>query len=182
MGRRLSLAPSRVAKRRPRSARWQRLASAGLAGLAVTTVTTLAGVGAVVLSSTPAAAASCTDTWINLASSDFADATSQSTGVVPGPSDNACITAGGTYTVTAEGFHVASLTLGQAGNTGTQTLELDATPSSSVSGQAGAITIAPSGALGETGAAGAGNNDAVLDVASGTLDNEGLLEAAPAGG
>lgn len=65
----------------------------------------------------------CTDSWKGGTGSWLTGA-NWSTGVVPGSTDNVCITASGTYTVTLQNgdIPVASLQLG--GSSGTQTLDL----------------------------------------------------------
>jgi hypothetical protein len=64
----------------------------------------------------------CTDSW-NGGTGLWSDASDWSTDSVPGLSDNVCITASGTYTVTLEDLvSVNSLTIG--GTSGTQTLEI----------------------------------------------------------
>jgi len=64
--------------------------------------------------------------WTNRVGGSWSGPTNWSPNVVPGPSDNAVIAAGGTYTVTADtGPTVASLSIGAAD--GTQTLDLGGT-------------------------------------------------------
>jgi hypothetical protein len=72
-----------------------------------------------------ASAQACTKTW-GSSSGSWSDPTAWSPSGVPTNTDDVCITASGTYTVTLppEGGQAASLTLG--GSSGTQTIDVDA--------------------------------------------------------
>ena len=71
--------------------------------------------------SASAAAQTCSTSWTDAAGGAWTDAASWDNGV-PTATDDACITLDGTYAVTVGAFSVNSLTLGDAGNAGTQTL------------------------------------------------------------
>ncbi len=132
-----------------------------------------------------AGAGECTDSWTNTAGGDWFAAANWSTGSPPGPQDNACITASGTYTVTmtqtaASGtVSMRSLTLG--GASGTQTLalasscSLDAvlTATAGISnGVRGAITLANGGAC----------EVAPTVALKGSVGNAGTITVEPANG
>lgn len=113
-----------------------------------------------------ARAQACTTEWAAPTSGAFDEAANWTNGV-PGEDDVACITAAGTYTVTADAaqIRVAGFLLG--GASGTQTLT--STADFDVSGDA---TIAPGGVF-VTNSRGSSNADG-LDVA-GTLLVEGVV-------
>jgi hypothetical protein len=119
----------------------------------------------------------CTDSWTNTAGGSWFTPGNWSKGAPPGPEDNACITANGTYTVTmtqtgATGtVEVNSLTLG--GASGTQTLAVGSSCSQSAALTAiAAITNGAHGALALT------NGDACENgvTLEGPLANAGKLE------
>ena len=77
-------------------------------------------------------AVACTDSWKVAAPGLWTTASNWSTGVVPTSSDNVCIKIAGTYAVTIVGSaSAATITVG--GTSGTQTLKIKGTPSSSSS-------------------------------------------------
>ncbi len=140
-----------------------------------------------------AGAAGCTITWTGAAgdglwSSRTNWVNAAGAPAVPNKSDDVCITAGGTYTVTLEGAlsgsaTVNSLTLGAGANSGTQTLIVDA----NVVGAAAAAgltliansTVAVGGELELDG--GAGGSTATLSTLTGaSLTNDGQLLLASA--
>jgi hypothetical protein len=87
----------------------------GLSGSPVAALTPTAGVHPQVTT--------CTDSWNAAVSGLWTTAANWSTGFVPTSSDNVCITAGGTYTVTIEGTaSAATVTLG--GTAGSESLSI----------------------------------------------------------
>lgn len=118
----------------------------------------LAGVG--VLS---ARAEACTKTW-DAASGSWTSATSWTPAGVPGPSDDVCLSAAGSYTVTvpaiAGGVQVRSLTVG--GGTGSQTLEIvgQSVPDAGVTQHGSSLNAANGGTI-------ASNGEIVLDATDG---------------
>ena len=84
----------------------------------------LAGALALLLLASPLTRAqACTTTWTNATGGAWNDAANWSGAAIPGPTDDACVTLDGTYTVThtaGNAIAVNSLTLGAA--SGTQTL------------------------------------------------------------
>jgi hypothetical protein len=140
-------------------------------------ISTLGMVAAsVVLPISKASAVTCTDSWTNTSGGNFGTGTNWSTGSVPSSSDDACITATGTYTVTDSAtYSVNSLTLG--GSNGTQTLVLG---SGDTLGLLTDSTINTNGVL-TLGDAGNGNST----LAGGntvTLTNHGNLDTVLGGG
>lgn len=93
--------------------RWLGRAWLGM-GTAVVVMMVTAGVAT-------ASGAGCTDTWTNSAGGSWDTGTNWSAGHAPMSSDNACITASGTYTVVIgnETITVANLTMGGAGSSPT---------------------------------------------------------------
>ena len=92
----------------------------------MTRFATLTLAGLAVLLAAPAQAQTCTHNWTDATGGDWNVASNWDTGTVPGPTDDACITLDGTYTVTnntAPQISVNSFTLGAA--SGTQTLDTD---------------------------------------------------------
>jgi hypothetical protein len=152
--------------------------------VALTLVAALVGVAAVI--APPLAHASgCDDSWTGTAGDgNWATGGNWSEGHAPTPSENACITLAGTYTVTlgvaggADSTTVASLTLG--GSTGTQTLDLHGVPSTgNTTLTAGSVTVNTNGAItidcgssmvtcNSSGAEG-------LQMTSGDLSNAGVI-------
>jgi hypothetical protein len=92
-------------------------------------LTCLLTLAALAITAASAAAATCTDSWINPSGGDWDTAVDWSTGTVPVSGDSVCITLAGTYTVTlgsngaqVGGANIAALTLGAS--SGTQTLDV----------------------------------------------------------
>ena len=91
--------------------------------------------GGVAISSSSAHAAGCSDSWTKPASGDWGVAANWTNGIPTG-NDSVCIAVPGTYTVTlapwsigtadpnSNGANVASITVGAASGTGTQTLDV----------------------------------------------------------
>lgn len=72
-----------------------------------------------------AEAQTCTISWNNPAGGSWSTASNWSTNVLPAPGDDVCITLDGTYTVTATGtISINTLQVGDAANTGVQTLNV----------------------------------------------------------
>src|SRR2546426_4095059 len=138
-------------------------------------VVALVATGIVVTRSTGQAAA-CADSW-NGGSGDFNTPTSWSTGAVPTSTDDACITAAGTYTVTLNGsVSIRSLSLG--GASGTQTLVLAANGEQLNLSAASSINANGVLTMGDTG-----SGSASVGTAGVTLPNSGHLNTvAGAGG
>jgi hypothetical protein len=117
----------------------------------------------------------CTDEWINPDGGAWITGTDWSTGLVPGPSDVACIIMPGTYSVElSSNQDVAELVLGtQVSGAGTQSL-VEARSVGAVGNvtlAAGSTIIGRSGTF-DLGAAGVGN----MDVIQGnTLTNGGTI-------
>ena len=133
-------------------------------------------VSSVLLPISKAFAVTCTDSWKNTSGGNFGTAADWSTGSVPSSSDDACITAAGTYTVTDSAtYSVHSLTLG--GSSGTQTLVLG---SGDALGLLADSTINTNGVL-TLGDAGSGNST-LAGGNSVTLTNHGNLDAVLGGG
>ena len=123
--------------------------------------------GAVLLSESPASAATCNDSWVGSAGGDWNTASNWSTNSVPTSSSDVCIgvapSVGGTYTVTLNtSTQVAALTIGGAG--GTQTLQI---------GTAGALLL--SGGTVTNGANGAIANQGTFTVEAGGLGAQGTF-------
>ena len=134
------------------------------------------GVSSVLLPIPRAVAVTCTDSWTNTSGGNFGTPGNWSTGSVPSSSDDACITAAGTYTVTDSAtYSVHSLTLG--GSSGTQTLGLG---SGDALGLLADSTINTNGVL-TLGDAGNGNST-LAGGNSVTLTNDGNLDAVLGGG
>jgi fibronectin-binding autotransporter adhesin len=109
----------------------------------------LASLGVILLA--PCVARAAPVSWKNPVDGNWSDGTKWSTGTAPGQTDDAIITMPGAYMVTVDvDAKVASLTLGAASGTQTQTLSV------------------PSNTLTVTGASAVGSL-AVLDLAGGTL-------------
>jgi hypothetical protein len=125
----------------------------------------------------------CTDNW-NGGNGSWTDAGDWSTGSVPAGTDNACISAPGTYTVTLEGVvTVGSVTVG-GGATGIQTLVIDSNPgvgsvleflNNSEIQANGAIDL-DSGATSSTAASTVGSYTGATLVNDGTLDDNGYTD------
>ena len=135
---------------------------------------------------TPAAAGhpaviTCTDTWSAAASGSWTTAANWSTGVVPTPSDNVCITTNGTYTVTIGGAaSAATVTVG--GSVGTQSVMIEGTKAvnSSLTLSAEGSSIGKHGALklsskssAHTGYALIGGGPSVTVTNAGTFQTSG---------
>ncbi|MGA7416758.1 MAG: hypothetical protein WB765_12785, partial [Acidimicrobiales bacterium] len=141
-----------------------------LAAVLVAGGCTLGVAGAVLLSESPAGAATCNDSWVGSvgsASGDWNTASNWSTNSVPTSSSDVCIgvapSIGGTYTVTLNtSTQVAALTIG--GATGTQTLQI---------GTAGALLL--SGGTVTNGANGAIANQGTFTVQGGSLGAQGTF-------
>jgi hypothetical protein len=125
----------------------------------------------------------CTDSWTNTAGGDWFTGSDWSLGRPPGPEDEACVTAPGTYTVsmdqteTTGTVSVRSLTVG-AGS-GTQTLAVAGTcTQNAVLSSALGVTNGRHGAIELT------NDDSCASdvTVKGPLANQGLLAAEEAGG
>ncbi len=91
----------------------------------------------------------CDDSWATGVSGTWSTAADWSTGKVPSSTQNACITASGTYTVTLNGGQsVGALTLGDGGSSGTQTLDVQGISGSSATlSIGGASTVESDGDL-----------------------------------
>jgi len=149
----------------------------------------IVALGAAALVAIPHAtlAASCTDTWIGGVDGNFGTAGNWSLGVVPGSSDDTCITAttttipaatADTYTVMLNGtFTLHSLTLG--GPNGTQTVVI---PASGVALNLNAPSaVNPNGVL-TLGDAGSGTSALLGCGGLTTLTNTGHLNTVAGGG
>ena len=92
-------------------------------------------------------ASSGCDSWVNPSGGSWNVATNWSTGSVPGPLDNACITMAGNYTVTIAGgiAGASSLTLGSAGGSTTQVLLVEGIPDPKSHQPDGAALSVPNG-------------------------------------
>jgi hypothetical protein len=114
--------------------------------------------------------AGCTKTWKGGSSGSWATASNWTPEAVPTSSDDVCITASGTYTVTlSENTSIASLALG-GGAGGTQTLEVQPAFGLTTSGE---DQIEASGSL--TLAGQIANSTTRLRLGSGALANAGLI-------
>ncbi len=150
-----------------------------------------------------ASAQACTDEWTNTSGGSWGTASNWSKDAVPGNTDEVCITAAGTYTVTLEpyagelghpanGDTVKSLTLG--GSSGHQTLDIEG--QSSISGsneQLNAVSLTMSGGMAKINPTGTLTLDATASnrhgktsgedtpggeaTFAGTLVNEGHIES-----
>jgi fibronectin-binding autotransporter adhesin len=138
-----------------------------------------------------AAPPACTDSWKAAVSGNWDTATNWSTGAVPGSGDVACITVGGTYTVTyqpASGSETVDALVVGSGTTGdAETLLIQGTCSDNVTLTTKNTAFSPdSDAINSTGhvsitSTGCGNNS-TLDIGT-TLVNGGTLSTdAGAGG
>lgn len=158
-----------------------RLRSVGafVAALIVMPVGGVLATGLGVVTAAPAAAASCTETWTAPVSGDWGDASNWSPASVPTSSDDVCITAPGSYTVTAAFAGEAnSLTLGGTG--ADVTLSLDPGYGLTLAGAgtigAGSTITATPGQSGYLDGAGSLVNDGAITVPTGaalTMGNEG---------
>lgn len=110
-----------------------------------------------------------TRSWIAPVSGSWTDPTRWTPSGVPGPTDDVQITVDGTYTVTLTGSQsVNSVTVGQAGNTGVQTLWIQGLPTL-VATLTAATGFTNFGTLRLESASGFGASN--LIVTSGTLTN-----------
>ena len=127
-----------------------------------------------------ASASGCTDSWTNAAGGSWFNAANWSTKAVPGPTDEACITLAGTYSVEmAQKSNVSLKALTVGGASGTQTLLLASTNgTNAVLTTSGGITNAAHGSITLTNAETAGNNVTIV----GPVANAGTITAEPAHG
>ena len=138
-----------------------------------------------ILNGTVARAAACTDSWTG-GNGSWTDPTHWSNNTVPGPADDACITAPGTYTVSLGGTNggadsdsIHSLTVG--GSSGTQTLDvhgINGTGNTTlVLASASAVTVHGAIVLScQTPASPCSTAGVVrLETSSGTLSNAGTI-------
>jgi hypothetical protein len=133
------------------------------------------------LAPTSALASGCTDSWARAASGSWFEAANWSTGKVPTSSDEVCITAAGTYTVSVEptttsGVSVTSLALGAS--SGTQSLTVASTSASGSLQLSASQTIG----VGAHGVIALTSRDASTTSLSGTITNSGTVEALPGAG
>ena len=122
-----------------------------------------------------AGANGCTKTWSGVTAA-WGTAADWSPAGVPAATDDVCITASGSYTVTlTAGAAVKSLTLGAAGDTGTQTLDVQGTPAGGTSTLtlAAASTIAPGAELILDNTAGGD----WADLAGASVTNDGTIQS-----
>jgi len=148
----------------------------GAALAAIVAIFILGAIGA-----TSAHAAGCTDSWTNTAGGSWFEGANWSTKAPPKESEEACITAAGTYTVTmaqnSEGVTVKSLTIG--GASGTQTLVVASTCNANAKlTTTSGLAIEAHGALTMTKSGGCNNNVRLV----GTLTNAGTLTSEGAEG
>ena len=125
--------------------------------------------GVIAGSALAAHAQTCSVSWVNAGGGAWTTGSNWSTGVVPGPTDDVCISLDGSYTVTLNGgATVNTLQVGAAGNTGVQTLLVQTVQSLD------ALLVATSGITnaGTITIEGAANAyQARLQVSSGNLTN-----------
>ena len=126
----------------------------------------------------------CTDSWTNTAGGNWFTAEDWSTGAPPGPEEEACITAPGTYTVTMQQTSttgtvaVRSLTVG--GASGTQTLNIASSCSENASvATSYGITNGWQGAIAMTNSESCAKN---VSLAGGLVNNGKLYVEDPSGG
>ncbi|HEY5260791.1 MAG TPA: hypothetical protein VIJ33_01630, partial [Solirubrobacteraceae bacterium] len=147
--------------------------------LAITAVLA-ALLGLAVLAPSSAHAAGC-DSWTNTAGGNYFTGTNWSNDAPPGPSEEGCITAAGTYTVTmtqtSGTVSVGSLTVG--GESGTQTLVVGSSCSvNAILATTGGISTGAHGAITLTNGDGCANSVTV----EGPITNAGTLSSEPAKG
>lgn len=134
--------------------------------------TTVARIAAVEVQ--PSHLVECTTTWKDPVNGLWTEAAKWSAGVVPGVTDDVCITVDGTYKVGVRGAQLANtVTVGKAGNTGVQTLGIEGVGTgSSLTATAGFIN---EGVVQLTWVSGTNGTASVLAVTTGTLTNAGTL-------
>ena len=121
------------------------------------------------------AQAACTISWTSAVSGLWTDSSKWNTATIPGSTDDVCIIVDGTYTVTVHGTpSVKSVTVGAAGNTGTQTLWVQG------SNVGGAVNLTAANGFSNFGAIRIESIDAPhiseLTVTTGTLSNLGTID------
>lgn len=121
-----------------------------------------------------AVAVACTSTWQDPVNGLWTDATKWTGGVVPGIGDDVCITVDGTYKVSVRGTQAAkTVTVGQAGNTGVQTLAIQGVGTGSILTAAAGLTN--DGVVQLEWASGTNGTASTIAVTDGILMNAGTL-------
>jgi hypothetical protein len=151
-------------------------------GLRIATVASILAAALTLAALAPVAAhaSGCTDTWTNTAGGNWFTASNWSKEAPPGPEDEACITAEGTYTVTMTqtsgtgAVTVRALTVG--GTSGTQTLAVGSSCSlNAVFTTTAGLTTDAQGVVTLTNGDGCGDNVTL----AGPITNGGLLSSEP---
>jgi hypothetical protein len=144
----------------------------------VATIALAAALGLAALAPAAAHASGCTDSWTNAAGGSWFTASNWSKEAPPGPEDEACITAEGTYTVamtqTSATVTVKALTVG--GTSGTQTLAVGSSCSANA-----VLTTTAGLAIGLQGVVTLTNGDGCGDgvTLAGPITNAGRLASEP---
>jgi hypothetical protein len=115
----------------------------------------------------------CSDSWTNTAGGSWFTPGNWSTKAVPTSSDEACVTAAGTYTVELNGATVSLKSLTVGAPSGTQTLQVASTNSANTSlGTSAGISNGAHGVITLTNAETSGNSVTL----SGTIANAGTID------
>ena len=138
--------------------------------------------GLLAWASMPAHASGCMNSWTNTSGGSWSTSSNWSKGTVRSSSEEVCITASGTYTVTLEAETPELKTLTIGGSSGTQTLQL--TTGGCVSAVVNAtegMVVASSGQLVMTSAGNCGSDS--VQLSGGKLESHGAIKIeAGAGG
>lgn len=122
----------------------------------------------------PSRLVECTVSWANPAGGLWTTATNWSPAVVPGATDDVCVTLDGTYTVTVRGAQtVNTVTIGAEGNVGVQTVNVQGFGASSVLTAASGISNA--GVILLSWGSGTNGTASSIAVTNGVLANSGTL-------
>ena len=120
----------------------------------------------------------CEVTWMSPVTGSWADASKWSTGAVPTAADNVCISVDGTYTVRLQSSAtVSSIMVGQPGNTGVQTLVVEAFNATTTLTATG--DVINHGDIALAWNRGTNGQAAILASTGGTVFNHGLLRTVP---